>query len=243
MRRIALYTLVMLWALPAMSRPLEAYLFPSYIEINSGFTGTELLLYGTRNDVGDIVVIIRGPERSFKVRRKDKIAGIWVNRDQKQFNDVSSYYAIASTRPLEEIRNDYLLGSLQVGVNHLIDNNDVSASSSSLNSFKEAFLDDRYSKGLYQAEQGTITFLGDALFETIVSFPESIPRGTYTAEIYLFADGQLIGVQSTPLTVEKQGLDAFVFDFAYQYPAMYGIMAVLMALGAGWVAGQVFRRV
>ena len=79
------------------------------------------------------------------------------------------------------------------------------------------------------------------MFRTIVHFPDNIPRGLYTAEVYLFSDGQLVTVQSTPLSVYKTGLDAFIFDLADKHSAIYGILAILVAVFSGWAAGRIFK--
>jgi hypothetical protein len=67
--------------------------------------------------------------------------------------------------------------------------------------------------------------------------------GVYNAEIYSFNEGQLIGMQSIPINVEKVGVEATIYNFAHEHPALYGLFAVLMALGMGWVAGSLFNKV
>jgi uncharacterized protein (TIGR02186 family) len=232
-------------AIPVNSsaRPVIADLSVRQIEIDSGFTGTDILLFGARTDPGDIVVVVRGPETSYIVRKKERVAGIWVNKKQMEFKDVNGFYAAASNRPLENIQNDYLLSSLRIGEGNISLPPDEPDAHSSTPEFKEALLKKQQDEKLYLPKISNVSFMGDTLFRTVVRFPENIARGIYTAEIYLFSDGQLSGVQSTPIIVSKKGFDAYVYDFAYKYPAIYGILAVLIALFAGWVAGSVFRRV
>ena len=43
------------------------------------------------------------PEKNIIVRRKDRVAGIWINTDAVEFSRVPSFYALASNRPVEEI--------------------------------------------------------------------------------------------------------------------------------------------
>lgn len=226
----------------SFARPLITDLSMRQIEIDSGFQGTEILLFGARNDAGDVVVVVRGPEASYVVRKKERFAGIWVNKQEATFTNSNGFYAAASSRPVEEIRNNNLLNELEIGVDNLHieakadDNVDI-------DDFRKAFLDNKQRNDLYLPIIDKVSFIGDTLFRTIIKFPENIPRGIYTAEAYLFSDGQLIGVQSTPLVVKKKGFDALVYDFAYNYPALYGIMAILIALIAGWAAGILFRKV
>jgi hypothetical protein len=42
--------------------------------------------------------------------------------------------------------------------------------------------------------------------------------------------------------VRKVGLESQIYDFAHEQAAFYGVIAIAVALVAGWVAGAVFRR-
>ena len=56
----------------------------------------------------------------------------------------------------------------------------------------------------------------------------------------LFAPAASVA-QTTPLIVNKAGIEARVFDFAHDQRALYGIIAILIALVAGWLAHVAFR--
>ena len=225
------------------------------IEIDSRFQGMKMLLFGARHDAGDVVVVIRGPELSYIVRKKERVAGIWVNQKQKHYEGVHAFYTLAASAPLEDIKNDYLLKSLGInpyGVSRAKITNVPQLQAGSIVSLdndqtKDAFLDallkEGYSRKLYTPEIKSINFIGDTLFRTIIDFPESIPRGRYTAEVYLFREGLLVGMEAIPLEVKKRGFDAFIFDLAYKHAALYGILAALCALIAGWIAGSIFKRI
>ena len=63
------------------------------INIQYGFTGAELLLFGAivypdaRSAArgADIVVVLKSPVRPVTVREKQKVAGIWINADSTRF--------------------------------------------------------------------------------------------------------------------------------------------------------------
>ena len=75
-----------------------------------------------------------------------------------------------------------------------------------------------------------------------MEFPANVPTGTYKVEVYLLRDGRVVSAQTTPLIVGKIGLEADIFDFAHNYAALYGVIAILVALVAGWLAHVAFRR-
>jgi hypothetical protein len=56
-------------------------------------------------------------------------------------------------------------------------------------------------------------------------------------------DGEVISAQSTPLYVSKIGVLAEIFGFAHNYAALYGILAIVLAVLAGLGANAAFRKV
>jgi uncharacterized protein (TIGR02186 family) len=79
---------------------------PHRIQITSDFTGAPVIVFGVVDGPGDVIVVVRGPTDSVSVRRKRRFAGIWINRDEVEFDDVPAYYAVASGRPLNEILSE-----------------------------------------------------------------------------------------------------------------------------------------
>ena len=225
-----------IFPLPALAAPLIGDLSNYRIDITSDFNGTRIFLFGARNDAGDVVVVVRGPARNYIVRKKEEIAGIWINSDRRRFWDIPDFYAVAASKPLTDVASDAVLRRLGIGENNLLPVTPGSAA------FAEAFLRHQRARRLYVAAADHIDFMGETLFKTTVTFPDDIPPGMYTAEIYLIAGGAVAGMQSTPITVVKSGIDAFLFGIAHEEPVLYGLAAVMMALGIGWIAGRIFEQ-
>ena len=73
------------------------------IAIGGGFTGDSVVLFGSTDGPGDIIAVVRGPERDATVWRKGKFAGIWVNADSVTFDNVPAFYAVVASRPVEQL--------------------------------------------------------------------------------------------------------------------------------------------
>ena len=73
-------------------------------------------------------------------------------------------------------------------------------------------------------------------------FPANVPTGAYSIEVLLVQNGQVIAAQSTPMFVSKIGVGAEIYDFAHVHAAWYGLIAILIAVFAGWSAGLIFRK-
>jgi uncharacterized protein (TIGR02186 family) len=227
----------------AQAAPLVADLSNYRIDIDSGFNGTRIFLFGARNDNGDIVAVVRGPNKDYIVRKKEEVAGIWVNRDRMKFMNIPDFYAVASARPLTEIEQMSVARQLGIGEDNLLTPPADPKALAAYDPFAKAFLRHQRERGLYQQKPGVMQFMGETLFKTTIEFPDNIPPGDYTAEFYLLSDGAVVDMQSTPIKVVKSGIDAFLYSYAHEYPLLYGITAVLLALTIGWFTGKLFEHI
>lgn len=223
--------------------PLVADLSRDYIEITTSFSGTRVLLFGATEGIGDVVVVVRGPNRREIIRKKDRIAGIWVNRQSVTFSDVPGYYFQASTKPLSEIAAADTLAAHRIGPARLPLNAFDGSSPSLVKDYREALLRLKRDHSLYMVSSAPIKLNGGRLFGVELAFPSNVPTGDYTAEIYLFQNGLPVSISRKTLAVRKAGVEAAIYKFAHQYSAVYGIFAIAIALFAGWLAGAIFRKV
>lgn len=249
MIRLLAAALVLLSVAPARAaEPLVADLSRHLVAITTGFAGTDVLLFGAVEEVtgssggGDVVVVVRGPNRAEIVRRKARTAGIWMNTGLAEVANAPSFYRVASTRPLAEVAPAPVLERHQIGLDHLdLDIQPVDGRADT-EDYRQALLRLKQSQGLYGDKVQDIGFLGHRLFRTDVHFPANVPVGTYLVEVYLIANGDVVSAQTTPLVISKIGLGADVYDFAHQQALAYGIIAVLLAASAGWAAAVVLRK-
>lgn len=238
-RRLLMAICLSLAASSAQANPIVADISTYRIAIDAGFTGIRMFIFGARNESGDVVVVIRGPESDFVVRKKVEVGGIWVNRDRLTFSGVPNFYAIAASKPLNTLQANALLDKLGIGDSALLAPPASNHDRTVFPEFSSAFLAYQNAHHLYN-ESLPLGFMGETLFKTVIPFPDNIPKGDYTAEVYLISDGELAGMQTMPIRVEKTGFDAAVYDLAHQYALLYGMCAIALALLAGWTAGKLF---
>jgi uncharacterized protein (TIGR02186 family) len=245
-RRLLLLLVPLLAGLGAGQRvwaeALVADLSNHLIAITTGFTGTDLLLFGATDGPGDVVAVIRGPTGRAIVRRMGRLFGIWVNRDSVDFDEVPSFYAIASSRPLgqlltAETAQRYGIGLANLGVQPPDDA--VPAETADM---LAALTRIKIRENLFRPEPGKVTFLGGQLFRADFHFPANVPTGSYLVQVLLLRDGKVASAQTTPLIVSKVGVGADVYQFAHRHAAAYGVLAIVIALFAGWMAHLAFRR-
>lgn len=242
MRLIAALLLLMWSGAPAQAAPVVADLSNYRIDIDARFIGTRLFLFGSRNENGDVVVIIRGPERQFTVRRKERVLGMWINRKYVRFKPTPDFYAIATSKPLDALEHTTLIEKLGIGSDTLLQVDKVASRKLDVAEFKEALFSYQQKRRLYR-EPSKLQFMGDSLFKATFEFPDTISRGDYIADIYLLHNDQLVGLQSIPIVVSKTGFDGAVSSLARDAPWLYGLIAVSLALGVGWLANRVFQKI
>jgi uncharacterized protein (TIGR02186 family) len=247
LRAVLLSVAIMALAAPGFSQtPLIADLSEHQIQITTGFVGTDVLLFGTVAADSNVVVVVRGPEEQTAVWRKARFAGIWVNESRVVFERVPSFYAVRSSAPLEEIAGETTRARHGMGAEFLrlrpAPEEVAEASESEVATFRRALIRNKEREGLFASEGDQITFLGGQLFRTRLHFPANVPTGFYDVEVFMLQEGRVVHAQTTPLIVRKAGLGADVFFFAHNYSAVYGVIAVVLAVAAGVIAAFVFRK-
>ena len=223
------------------------------ISIQSNFTGTEIVIFGQASNIErqpndpsgyELAIVVEGPPQDITTRRKGRFLGVWVNREAERFQNVPSYYAVASTINIGNLANRTVLDDLGIGLNHI--NLAVSGVSnvalSDRDDFRRAFVRLREQMGLYSEQQTSITFLTDTMFRTNIPLPANLRVGDYKVKSFLFLHGEVVAQTEQTLAVAKSGFEQVTFELAQSYPFFYGLLAVSLAIFTGWLAGVIFRK-
>lgn len=223
--------------------PLVADLSEHVVEITADFTGARVLLFGAIEGDGKIVVVVQGPPEDITVRRKERVAGIWVNRREIEFATVPSFYKVLSSEPLgawlpAETRKRFEIGVEYLGTHPINAENPAEGEA-----FRQALLRNMRRTARFGADESSVKMVGRKLFRADLRLPANVPTGYYNIEVLLIQDGKVRSIQTTPLQVNKAGLEERVYRMAYEYPALYGIAAIIAAVLAGLVANAAFRKV
>lgn len=239
---------LLLFTAPALAEEnLTSMLSLDYLQIYSNFQGAEITVFGAVENPtdrgpdslkGDIVVVVRGPDALMTMRRKDRVLGLWINRARAKMW-LPAYYFIASTAPLARIASSDTLSRYELGLANL--RADTIASDGDSKPYQAALVRAEQKSGLYREAPAGVELQSTA-FRVHVPIPPSVPRGSYTVEVYLFRDGQVVAAQSTPFYVDQAGFERKLFEFAHEKPLQYGFGTVLMGILLGWGATLLFKR-
>ncbi|WP_337658506.1 TIGR02186 family protein [Sphingorhabdus sp. Alg231-15] len=221
------------------------------ISIKGDFNGAQLLLFGaityppgTQNrEQADIVVVLKGPTESIVVREKQQVAGIWINAASSEFRSAPGYYAVASSRPIEEIVDNKTADIYELGLNHLQLSPAGAIDSREIGRFTSGLVDLNSRGRLYKNLPNSVEITDSVLYQARINLPASVPVGEYSAETFLIIDGRVEAAEIKDITIEKIGLGRFITNLSQQNGFIYGLLAVLISVILGWAAGYLFRKI
>ncbi|MDX2158239.1 MAG: TIGR02186 family protein [Hyphomicrobiaceae bacterium] len=223
------------------------------VQVTSSFAGTEIVVFGAVNNsrqqsaeagLYDIVIVVVGTPTKLVARRKDRVAGIWLNTDALAFDSVPSYYAIASTRPIDEVTSSEVLKATGIGFDYVpmeLAKGAEKRSAAEIKEFREAIVRLKLRERLYAKGEFAVTFIGPSLFRASIEVPANVVVGPFETRVYLFRNGELLSQFNARLDLERQGLEEAMHVLAFKHPILYGLVMVALAMGAGMLAAAVFR--
>lgn len=221
----------------------------SAVAITTSFDGSDILIYGavrreTPMPAGplDVIVTIEAPSQPLTIWQKARRMGIWVNTDRVDVGAAPSFYAVATTRPLDDILatdwdNRYRI-SLPLVLRAFANAPQVEDT----RPYTEALIRLRQQNGHYRLEEGAVTLVEDTLFRTDIRLPANLIEGDYRARIFLLREGAVIDAYGAAIEVRKVGLERWLYRLAFDHPLLYGLMSLAVAVIAGWGASAAFRK-
>lgn len=221
------------------------------VVVRQGFTGADLLLYGAiltpegaraAQDY-DVVVVVEGPAQSIVLREKRKVAGIWVNADSTSFRSAPAFYAVAASRPIHKLVDDKTATIYELGLDKLQLSPIGVIEPAAQARFSAGLVDLMRRQNLYQQDDEGVTVKEQVLYQATIHLPSKVQTGVYTAETFAISQGKVVASGLTHVTVSKQGFERFVAVSAQRRSLIYGLFAVAISVGMGWLAGRLFALV
>jgi len=224
---------------------LPAALAEAEIQVGTTYRGSVIEVWGVNPDRrgrGDIVVAVRGPSQPAVLMRKRRVLGLWINGDPVQFSEAPAFFAALSSRPLRQIASPQSIWSLQLDPAASAQLAGATPPGTAPSDYRAALVRLRRAQNLYQEGEEGLTLHQGGLFRVQVRLPANAPIANYFVDTYLFRDGRLISSQRLTVGIARVGFERRIHDLATRFSFLYGILTVLLALGAGWGAAALFRR-
>lgn len=218
------------------------------VSLTTDFAGSEIFVYGAirgsepddSEDPLDVIVAVMGPVTPVLVRKKERRLGIWINGRGVEVDAAPSFYAVASTKSFRDTVSWTDDLRYRIGLDHVIRLIDA-PSDVDRDAYRHAVKRIRESEGLYSELGSSITIIENTLFETRIKLPANLVEGDYTARVFLLRDKKVVDAFRDTIEVRRAGLGRWIYTSAQDYPALYGLVSILVALTAGWLASAFFR--
>ncbi len=219
------------------------------VQVRQGFVGQELLLFGAILDPSggsgeeyDIVVVLKGPSEPIRLREKERFAGVWINAESSDFRSVPSYFAVASSRPINEIVDDKTAAIYEFGTDYIQLSPSGSIEPAVERRFAAGLVDLKRRQGLYREDFGGVQINEGVLYQARIELPSNVTTGTYSAETFAVTRGRVIASAVSEVEVRKVGFERVVENGANNWGLAYGLLAVMLSVGMGWGAGRLFAK-
>lgn len=242
--------LALLLATPALAdESIVSGLSQNRVSITADFVGSEILVYGAvKRDAPtpegsplEVIVTVEGPATPLTVRRKERVAGIWINNASVRVDSAPSFFAVATTGPLSHILSDTENLRFNITIERVIRAVGITAEAEKAGEFLLALLRVRTQEDRYRILEGKVELTEDTLFRTDVELPANLIEGEYKVRIFLLRDQKVVAHQERVVGVRKVGLERFIFNLAHEQPLIYGLVSLVLAALAGWGASAAFR--
>ena len=240
---------------PGARESVQADVSARNVAVTSSFNGTEIVIFGAvdnsqqpsaESGYYDVLIVVEGVPTRTVARRKNNVAGLWLNTLSATFDLVPSYYAIASTRPIDEITTEEFRATHGIGFQHLrfapAFGQAQALSTEDLAEFRRAIIRLKRKQGLYVQDHFSVAFIGRSLFRATIELPANVTVGPFETRVYLFREEKLLSQYAVRLNLEREGVERHLHAFAFGYPTLYGLMTVMIAVAAGLTASTVFRK-
>jgi len=241
----ALLFMLLLWPATGAAQSVVADLSQNAVSITADFSGSEILVFGAiaAEVPVDVIVAVSGPLEPVTVRKKDRVAGIWINTEGVEIDSAPTFYKVATSGPLTDVLKDVEDLRHRISIVRAI--RSVGAPDEVANAvrFTDALIRIRAGNGLYRVEEGAVTVQKNALFRTTIALPASLVEGDYTARVFLTHEGDVLATYETALDVRKVGLERWIYTLAHEQPLLYGLLSLAIAIIAGWAASAFFQYV
>jgi uncharacterized protein (TIGR02186 family) len=228
----------------AIHGPITCEVIPDVVSINSFYHGAKLVITGKSDPKDEIIIMISSPVGESSLKYMGKAAGLfWMKVGDMEFKPVSNVYLVYTTGKLEGITSPDERMKRRLGYDALKSQVEIASSKGSVDKerwFNE-FIKFKEKDRLYGINEGVVVKDNQGGYSLNVNWPYQAPPETYTIEAFAVRDGAAYAKATQELIIKKTGIVNLLSDLAFKNAAIYGLIAIIIAMAAGLVVGLIFK--
>jgi uncharacterized protein (TIGR02186 family) len=225
------------------------HLEPNLVLMGASYNGTHVYLTGEVPRDAEVLVRLSGETTADTFQEKGRVLGIlWMNKETITFHHIPKTYHIYAPASItaSDLSSDPKWQALGIGFNALKKEVTLTPEREDMDLQFGEFLKLKTKQGLYGIHENAVAYQnmteGKKSFQADLTIPCSIPQGTYTVTTFIVKDGKILQADNQKLKIEETGLPAIINFLAFRHGVLYGILAVVIAIGAGLLTGLFFRQ-
>jgi uncharacterized protein (TIGR02186 family) len=217
---------------------------PPRARIGLFYEGVRLTVSSVVDTGTDVAVLVSGPESALHLRKQARVWGaFWAPSGSVTFEHVPSVYLLRTSGAMERLAPASVLGELGIGYESL---RSAVGSGADGDLFPD-LIRLKESEHLFGVSMGEVRAepmsTGQEMVTTVVELPAKARPATYRVRFFGFRAGALVVQEEREFALTRGGFNAFVDSLAQRRGLLYGILAVVVAVGAGLLVGAVFGSV
>jgi uncharacterized protein (TIGR02186 family) len=220
-----------------------------HISIDFFYHGSTVSIKGEADPGVDLVIKVTDPAGHHVMKQKGKVGGLlWMNVGMLNFEHTPNFYAVYSTRKLEDILSQEEMDKYTLGYSALekqVEVTPVANQDEKARWFGE-FVKYQEASKVYASSYGKITTTatkdGRQEYYILTDWPYQASPGDYLVMVYAVKNGKVVEQAESKVKVEQVGTVKTLATMAKSNAAFYGILSIGIALGAGFGVGMVFRK-
>lgn len=221
------------------------------VEIGLSYRGDQIHFFGV-NPVPGADLIIRltaEKDEEIKLSVKGRVGPFWMTVKQYEVTGAPFMYKIHASRPIADIISPETARELEIGYPavrqrmklHLARGKEAPEDEEKV---FQGLLKIKERANLYNITEDPkrLEIAEGRLYKHYFRFPPAATEGNYLVETFAFVKGELVGYGKDVIQIKKIGLEHWLTDKSQNSPVFFGIIAVLVAMGAGLGVGMIFRK-
>ena len=214
------------------------------IQIETDFTGKEVIIFGTLKINEETIIIINGPKKDAKMMKKERILGFWFNTKKVIYKNIPAVFFLSSSKPVKEILNQDAIIKEKLYFDEILTNTITQRDfidQKNLSNWNNNLIKIKKNEKLFRKYD--LYNIENKLFQTRVFFPSNTIPGNYKVTIYQIKNKIILSKKEKLINIKKSGVGEKVFEFAHNQPATYGLLSIIFAVLSGLIAATLFRRI
>jgi hypothetical protein len=223
----------------------DLHLIPDSIPIGAFFSGMLVRVMGEIPAGSNAVVEVIGKRIEEQVLRKGRHYDIWMNEGQIDIENSPSLYLALSTDPSGFSRWG---ADAQYGYTALKKRASFTGDTAGMTRSEifHEFVDLKEHENLYGLLPGSLEVSPSAGNRMSVGgtfrIPSRVTPGDYRVRLSVVRQGRKLRSETAHLVIHMVGLPAFLATLARRHGALYGLLAIAIAVIFGFLVGVLFKR-